>query len=42
MDELRLSKVHLLGESFGGAVAQHFMLTAPEKVETLTIISSLW
>jgi pimeloyl-ACP methyl ester carboxylesterase len=40
LDELRVDRAHIVGESFGGVVAQTFALDAPERVETLTLISS--
>ena len=41
LTELDLPSVHLVGESFGGAVAQHFTLQHPDRVASLAIISSL-
>lgn len=37
LDALEVEKVHLLGYSMGGIVAQHFVLSNPERVETLTL-----
>lgn len=39
-DELHLEKAHVIGESFGGAVAQTFVLAYPEMVERLILIST--
>jgi pimeloyl-ACP methyl ester carboxylesterase len=33
--------VHVIGESFGGVIAQHFALTRPDAIASLTLISSL-
>jgi len=41
LTELNLPTVHLVGESFGGAVAQHFTLQHPDNVASLSIVSSL-
>jgi pimeloyl-ACP methyl ester carboxylesterase len=40
LDEVHADRVHVVGESFGGVVAQTFALTYPHAVETLTLISS--
>jgi 3-oxoadipate enol-lactonase len=40
LDELGVASAHVVGESFGGVVAQTFSLTAPHMVRTLTLISS--
>ena len=37
----KLRNVHLVGESFGGVVAQRFALMEPDTLSSLTIISSL-
>lgn len=37
LDELRLERVHLYGQSFGGMVAQEFALTHPERVRSLVL-----
>lgn len=38
LDALQLSRVHLVGVSMGGFIAQTVALTAPERVATLTLI----
>lgn len=40
LDEVTGEPVHVIGESFGGVVAQTLTLTYPERVRTLTLISS--
>jgi len=40
MDLIGLEKVHLIGRSFGGMIAQHFVLQYPEKVEKLVLIAT--
>ncbi|MDW7776816.1 MAG: alpha/beta hydrolase [Methanosarcinales archaeon] len=40
LDTLNVSKVHLVGLSVGGMVAQEFALENPDKTQTLTIIMS--
>ena len=37
MDELRIDSAHVLGHSMGGAIAQHLVLSAPEKIKTLVL-----
>jgi pimeloyl-ACP methyl ester carboxylesterase len=37
LDQLGLSRIHLVGHSFGGAVALHFALLHPQRVRTLTL-----
>ena len=37
LDHLRIERVHLVGHSFGGAVALHTAVLAPERVLTLTL-----
>jgi len=39
LDELRLDRVNLLGMSFGGWLALHYASAAPERVQTLTLLS---
>lgn len=41
LDELNLKDVTLVGESFGGIVAQHFTLEHPDKVHKMVLLSSL-
>ncbi|MCG7337205.1 alpha/beta fold hydrolase [Sporosarcina sp. ACRSM] len=41
VDGLRLEKIHLVGFSMGGMVAQGFALTHPEKMKTLTIMNAV-
>jgi 3-oxoadipate enol-lactonase len=36
-DELELERFHLLGLSMGGTIAQELALTAPERIQTLTL-----
>ncbi len=38
INDLNLKKIHLVGQSMGGMIAQEFALEHPEKVETLTLI----
>ncbi len=40
LDEQRVEKTHIIGESFGGLVTQAFALNYPELVEKLILISS--
>jgi 3-oxoadipate enol-lactonase len=40
LDELGLDSAHIVGESFGGVVAQTLTLAEPQAVRTLTLISS--
>jgi len=40
MDFIGIEKVHLVGRSFGGMIAQHFVLQYPEKVEKLVLIAT--
>lgn len=37
LDQLGIKRVHLVGHSFGGAVALHAAVLAPERVRTLTL-----
>ncbi|MFH0340925.1 MAG: alpha/beta fold hydrolase [Chromatiales bacterium] len=37
LDHLGVQKAHIVGHSFGGAVALHFSLLYPERVKTLTL-----
>ncbi len=41
LDELQLSEVSLVGESFGGIVAQHAAFMFPSRVRKLVVLSSL-
>jgi pimeloyl-ACP methyl ester carboxylesterase len=41
LDELNLPKVSLVGESFGGIIAEHFAITHPTRLNKLVLISSL-
>ena len=41
LDELHISQANIIGESFGGIVAQHFALKYPARVHSLSLISSL-
>ncbi len=41
LDALSLSSVHIVGLSYGGAVAQHFALTFPERIQRLVLSSTL-
>lgn len=41
IDELNLKQVHIVGESFGGVVAQHFAMDYPDCVKSLSLLSSL-
>ncbi|MEX2550312.1 MAG: alpha/beta hydrolase [Nitriliruptoraceae bacterium] len=40
LDHLSLDRVHVLGRSMGGMVAQHLAALAPERIASLTILSS--
>ncbi|MFX1570092.1 MAG: alpha/beta fold hydrolase [Promethearchaeota archaeon] len=40
MDFLQISKIHLIGRSFGGMIAQHFALSYPEFLDKLILIST--
>ncbi|WP_329385478.1 alpha/beta fold hydrolase [Streptomyces sp. NBC_01716] len=40
LDALGLRRAHLLGTSFGGAVAQHAALRHPERVASLTLVAT--
>jgi len=40
MDFIGIEKVHVVGRSFGGMIAQHFVLKYPEKVEKLILIAT--
>jgi len=40
MDCIGVEKVHVVGRSFGGMIAQHFVLQYPEKVEKLILIAT--
>jgi pimeloyl-ACP methyl ester carboxylesterase len=40
LDHLSLARVHVLGRSMGGMVAQHLAALAPERIASLTILSS--
>lgn len=40
MDFIGVEKAHLIGRSFGGMIAQHFVLQYPEKVEKLILIAT--
>ena len=40
MDFIGVEKVHLIGRSFGGMIAQHFVLQYPEKVEKVVLIAT--
>jgi pimeloyl-ACP methyl ester carboxylesterase len=40
LDELGIAKTHVIGESFGGAVAQTFVLANPDMVDRLILIST--
>lgn len=41
LEELHLQQVMLVGESFGGIVAQHFALQYPKQVSKMVLLSSL-
>lgn len=41
LDELGLQQATLVGESFGGIVAQHFALEYPDRVSKMVLLSSL-
>lgn len=41
LDELKISKVHLLGYSMGGAIAQEFVRQFPDRVQRLMLCATL-
>lgn len=41
LDELDIQRAHVIGESFGGVVAQHLALEHPARVRALVLLSSL-
>jgi pimeloyl-ACP methyl ester carboxylesterase len=41
LDELKISKASLVGESFGGIISQYFALLHSNRVESLVLLSSL-
>mmetsp|Transcript_3388 Transcript_3388/g.5269 ORF Transcript_3388/g.5269 Transcript_3388/m.5269 type:complete len:298 (+) Transcript_3388:94-987(+) len=41
LDELHLSQVNLVGESFGGVISQYFALAYPERLKKMVLLSSL-
>jgi len=41
MDDLKIDKAVLIGESFGGIVAQRFVIDYPHRAEKLVLLSSL-
>ena len=41
LDALNISRVHLLGYSMGGAIAQEFVRQFPERVETLMLCATM-
>jgi 3-oxoadipate enol-lactonase len=41
IEEFQWSKVHIIGESFGGVVAQHYAFLYPEHLDKLVVLSSL-
>lgn len=41
MDTLSIDKAHVIGESFGGVVAQQFTIDHPDAVDRLVVLSSL-
>ncbi len=41
LDELAIERASIIGESFGGVVAQHVALEHPSRVEALVLLSSL-
>ena len=40
MDFIGVEKAHLIGRSFGGMIAQHFVLKYPDKVDKLILIAT--
>ncbi|MFX0155218.1 MAG: alpha/beta fold hydrolase [Candidatus Hodarchaeota archaeon] len=40
MDFLQINKIHLVGRSFGGMIAQHFALSYPELLDKLILIAT--
>lgn len=41
MDHLKIDKIHLVGTSYGGEVAQRFAIDHPDRLKTLTLIDTL-
>jgi pimeloyl-ACP methyl ester carboxylesterase len=41
LDELRISRVHMLGYSMGGAIAQEFVRQFPERVSSLILCATM-
>lgn len=41
LDHLGIAKAHLVGHSFGGAVALHAAVVAPERVASLTLVDAI-
>jgi pimeloyl-ACP methyl ester carboxylesterase len=41
LDHIAIDKVHLVGHSMGGQIAQELVLAHPEKVQSLILLSSL-
>ncbi|MFX1386115.1 MAG: alpha/beta fold hydrolase [Promethearchaeota archaeon] len=40
MDYLQIQKAHLIGRSFGGMIAQHFVIAYPECIDKLILIAT--
>ncbi|MGV9633353.1 alpha/beta fold hydrolase [Nocardia rhamnosiphila] len=40
MDELGIGKAHLIGNSMGGSVAMHLVMTAPERFDRISLMGS--
>ncbi|MDX2435831.1 MAG: alpha/beta hydrolase [Acidobacteriota bacterium] len=41
LDHLGIAKAHLVGHSFGGAVALHAAVVAPERIASLTLVDAI-
>jgi aminoacrylate hydrolase len=42
LDRAKIARAHLVGHSTGGVIAQHFALSAPERVASLVLSGTWW